>query len=268
MTNELRRRGGEQLAGRRQLGDVSRRLHHGDSRSEDDRLVDVVGDEHHGLAHLLLEPAELTLQLGANDRIDGAERLVHQQDGWVGCQGAGDADALLLATGQLGRILRRQRAVEPDDLEQLGGAGVATPLVPAEQARHGGHVVDHRTVREQPALLDHVADAAAQLVTGHRQHVAPGDADRARRRLDEAVDHPQRRRLATTGAAQEDDDLALIDGERQVVDGQHAAEALGDVIDLDHRTAPPALIGGGRMSRSSTRRRDRGGTGSGRCNRW
>ena len=124
---------------------MSRRLHHGNARSEDDRLVDVVGDEQHRLAHLLLQAAELALQLGANDRVDGTERLVHQQHRRVGSEGPGDADALLLTTGQLGRVLRRQRPVEADDLEQLDRSGVATALVPTEQAGHRRHVVE--TVR-------------------------------------------------------------------------------------------------------------------------
>ena len=69
-----------------------------------DRLVDVVGHQHHGLAELGLEPAELVLQPAADDRVDGAERLVHQQHGRVRGERAGDADALALTTGELVRV--------------------------------------------------------------------------------------------------------------------------------------------------------------------
>ena len=43
-----------------------------------DRLVDVVRDEDDRLAHLVLQAEELVLQSRAHDRVDRAERLVHQ----------------------------------------------------------------------------------------------------------------------------------------------------------------------------------------------
>ena len=54
------------------------------------RFADIVGDEDDGLAQLFLEPLELTSQLGAGDGIERAERLVHQQHGRLGGQGAGN----------------------------------------------------------------------------------------------------------------------------------------------------------------------------------
>ena len=67
-----------------------------------------------GLVQLALEPQELLLQLGAHDRIDGAERLVHQQHRRIGGEGAGHADALLLAARQLRRVpVGRTRPASP-----------------------------------------------------------------------------------------------------------------------------------------------------------
>ena len=68
------------------------------------RLVDVVGDQQHGLAELALQPQELVLQPAADHRVDRAERLVHQQHGRVGGQGPGHADPLTLAAGELVRV--------------------------------------------------------------------------------------------------------------------------------------------------------------------
>ena len=83
-------------------------------------LVDVVGDQHDGLAELALQPQELVLQPGAHHRVDGAERLVHQQHRRVGGERAGDADALALAAGELVRVaVGVRRRVEPDELHQL-----------------------------------------------------------------------------------------------------------------------------------------------------
>ena len=69
-----------------------------------DRLVDVVGDEDDGLAQPPQDAEELVLQPRAHDRVDRAERLVHQQHRRVGGQRAGDADALPLAAGELARV--------------------------------------------------------------------------------------------------------------------------------------------------------------------
>jgi hypothetical protein len=52
-------------------------------------------------------------------------------------------------------------------------------------------VVLHGAVREQSGLLDHVADAAAQLRRVPVPDVGTVEQDAAGRWLDEAVDHPQ-----------------------------------------------------------------------------
>ena len=84
------------------------------------RLVDVVGDQQHGLAELALEPQELVLQPAADHRVDGAERLVHQQHRRVGGERPGHADALPLAAGELVRVaVGVRRRVEPDEVHQL-----------------------------------------------------------------------------------------------------------------------------------------------------
>ena len=74
-------------------------------------------------------------------------------------------------------------------------------------------------MREQSDLLDHVADAPAERrdVLGHHVHAV--DQDLAAGRIDEAVDHLQRRRLAAARRADEDADLARRDRQRKVVDG-------------------------------------------------
>ena len=81
--------------------------HERDLVGETDRLVDVVRDEDDGLSQLALDLDELGLQPVAIERVDRAERLVHEQHRRVGGKRAGDADALRLAAGELPRVLRR-----------------------------------------------------------------------------------------------------------------------------------------------------------------
>ena len=63
------------------------------------------------------------------------------------------------------------------------------------------------------------------------------------RRLDHAVDHPQRRGLAAAGRAHEHGDLAGRYVHRQAVDGLGAiGEPLGHVVEADHDPAAPFPI--------------------------
>ena len=102
--------------------------------AEQERLVDVVGDEHDRLAELALQSEQLLLQLGADDRVDGAEWLVHQQDVRVDRESAGDADALLLAARELARVAIGEGPVEPDGVEQFEGVVVRLALAGAAEA--------------------------------------------------------------------------------------------------------------------------------------
>ena len=134
------------------------------------RLVDVVGDEHDRLAQLALQPQELVLQPVADDRVDRAERLVHQQHRRVGGERAGHADPLALAAGELVRVAARRSVAGSRPTSSSSSSTRARDLRfgPSRAARHGGDVGGDRLVREQPDLLDHVADPPAQLRPGRR----------------------------------------------------------------------------------------------------
>jgi hypothetical protein len=132
-----------------------------DSVAQRDRLIDVVRHEEHCLLDRRVQTAQLLLEARLCDRVERAERLVHQQQRWIGSERAGEADALPLAAGELCGIALRVVAIEADELEQLRDARARPRLRPAEQARHRGHVVGHGQVREQADLLDDVADPAS-----------------------------------------------------------------------------------------------------------
>jgi hypothetical protein len=59
-----------------------------------------VRDENDGFAETASEGAEFALKFGAGDGIKGAERLIHEEDGRVSGEGAGDTNALALAAGE------------------------------------------------------------------------------------------------------------------------------------------------------------------------
>ena len=110
--NERVRGRHQQLGRSRVLGELAALANHRDPVAHLDRLVDVVGDEQDRLADLGLEAEELVLQLLAVDRVDRTEGLVHQHHAGVRRERTGDADPLLLAARELGRIAVGELGVE------------------------------------------------------------------------------------------------------------------------------------------------------------
>src|SRR5437899_10506442 len=117
-----------------------------------------MGDEDDGLAEFGLQPKELLLKLRAYDRVDSAEGLVHQPHLRICGECASYTDALLLTTGKLRGVTLGELGIQPNPLKKLHRpvAGLATVLT--EQQRNCGDVVNHRAVREQSCVLDHIAD--------------------------------------------------------------------------------------------------------------
>ena len=198
----------QQVCRLRHLGEPATDAQHGHLVPELDGLVDVVGDEEDRLAELALQAQELVLQLLAHDGVDGRERLVHEHHRRVGREGSRHPDALLLAPRELGRVALAELGSQADALEQLGGDVAGALPVPAEQAGHGADVVEDGAVREEPGVLDDVADATPQLGLVHPAGVLAVEGDRAAGRLDHPVDHPQARRLAASRRPDEHGDLA------------------------------------------------------------
>lgn len=72
--------------------------------SQQEGLVNIVGNKDNGLVEFSLESKQFFLQLGANDRVNRAEGLIHEQDVRVRGKCPGDTDSLLLASRELVRI--------------------------------------------------------------------------------------------------------------------------------------------------------------------
>jgi hypothetical protein len=241
-----------------------RRGHDPHPVAQEDRLGDRVGDDEHRGLDLLPQPHDEPLHVEAGRLVEGGEGLVHEDDAGLEHQRAGDGHALLLAPGQLVRVLvlvaRKPHPDDPLSRQLLHLPPRQSQLTPVE-LKAEGDVLEHRQVGEGAiALEDHpaVATRAHHPLAAH-QHLAAG------RRIDvrKALDQVQDRRLATAGGADEGDELAVV---RQVVDpeghvadrrvGLGGAGAVGllDAEELDHRRA-------GEVRRRAARplRRRRGG---------
>ena len=71
----------------------------------------------------------------------------------------------------------------------------------------------------------------SRLCAGTGQ-VAPAEPDRAGCRFEEARDHPQRRRLAAAGGAEQRDEFARADRQRQVFQHFGLPVMGGEVFDV------------------------------------
>ena len=224
--------------GRRAVVQVFRRpdlldpapMHHRDPVAHRERLLLIVGHVHEGDADVDLDALELDLEALAELEVEGAERLVEEQHVGLVDQRPRERDALLLPAGQLvGAALLV--AGQVDLLEDLPGAapdlvlGHASPLQPEPD------VAGDIEVGEQGiALEDHVH---RPLVRWLPAHVVPAELDGPAGRQVEAADHPERRRLAATRRAEEREELAGADRERDVVDRPDLAEHLREAVQSD-----------------------------------
>src|SRR5581483_1768291 len=94
-----------------------------------------------------------------------------------------------------------------------------------------GDVLEDRQVRKERVRLEDGVDVA--LVRRQRRDVSAAELDAAGRRLLETADHPQRRRLAASGRTEERREAAVLDVERERVDGHDVVEPFRQVDEPD-----------------------------------
>ena len=208
---------GENPLGRVVLGDNRLLLEDCDPIAHLDRLVDIMGDEHDRLLELFLEPEELVLEPVASDRVDRSERLVHQQDLGISAERPCHANPLSLTARELAGIpIPIDVRVHPHGVEELVHPITGLLRVPSEEIRNGRDVLGDRAVGEQPDLLDHVSHASSELVRIDVGHVLSVEDDATRRRLDHPIDESEGRRLPAPRGADENEDFASVDVEREI----------------------------------------------------
>ena len=172
------------------------------------------------------------------DRIDADRRLIQNQHLRIVHDRLGEPHPLPVAL----RELRQDHVailLQGADLDHLvdppGGRPLVEPPQPAResQVRMGGHVVVERDD------LREVADVAAALQRIAR-HVVLGDEHVTARGHQVAGHHLHGGGLAGAVGSQEADDLALLDVEGDVVDGQPLPVVLGEILYAYHLGCRPA----------------------------
>lgn len=186
-----------------------------------------------------VEFAQQVVHLDPGQRVQGAERLVGQEEFGLADQGAGEGGALLFAAGQL----VRPGAVAALEADLGEGGEAAFPGARAAQAE--GDVVDEPEPGQQPGVLE-----------GERDPVGDGEFAGARHRVVEAGDSPQQGRLAGAAAPEQCGELAGRDGEIEFLEDVAVAEAADQFPGTDGGARGEGRrAGGGQPAR--VRRHDR-----------
>ena len=219
------RRRADELLRRPELHDGAV-AHHHDPIAEAERLGQVVRDEHHRLAGLGLQSDHLVLHVAPDQGIERAEGLVEQQHLGIERERAGEADALLHASGELVGVLVLE-AGQSDELDHLLCTRGPLRLGHALDLETERDVLDDAAVREQAEVLEDHRDGAAaqrtQLVGVGARDVAAGDRHLPGGRLDQAHEGAHERRLARARETHHDEHLAGPDLEADVANGRDAS---------------------------------------------
>ena len=178
-----------------------------------------------------VEARELRAHAHPELRVEVRERLVHQEGLRLAHDRAAHGHALALPAGERGRPAVEE-VVEPEQLGHLLDA--ALRLVPRRlaHAQAVAEVLAHGHVRVERVALEHHRDVA--FARRELRHVAGVDRDRALGDVLQPGDHPEQGGLAAAGRADEHEELAALDLEGDVVDGDDAsAEHLAHMVEQD-----------------------------------
>ena len=215
--------------------------HHRDAVAHRHRLGLIVGDVQRRRPQLLVQPRDVRPHLDAQLGVEIAQGLVHQERLGRAHDRPPQRNPLALTATQGARPPSEQLA-DPQPRRDPPHALADRRLLDPLHLEREAHVLIDRHVRVQRVGLEHHRDVA--VLRGDVVDDPRADRDRARRRVLEPRDHPQRRRLAGARRPDQDRELAVGDLEVQPVHGARAVrEHLRDAVerDLRHQPRTPAM---------------------------
>jgi hypothetical protein len=203
-------------------------VHDPDAISELECFLLIMGHEDRGNAELPLDLADRSSQFGADSGIEGAERFVEQQDLRIASECARQRHALLLASRELPRIASAQSG-QSDQLEQLFATLLPIGFRPAPDPEREVEILPDRHLPEERVVLEYESDAAG--LWGEIGDVPSRDHDPSRINVRESRDHPQDRALSAPARPEEDEELAVLDLQREPADSRMVIEAFDDMLE-------------------------------------
>ena len=213
------------ISRRRALGERRALVEHVDAVADLHDQRHVVVDQQHAGAVLVAHRADDRGELGHLRLREAGGRLVHQDEARLGRERARDAEPPLVAVRERRRRARprtrRARARSSSSAARAPRAAAAR----ADAERRDLDVLAHRQRAERVAVLERAREPVpAAAVRRPARDVAALELDRAARRPVEAAEHVDERRLAGAVRADQADDLAAPQLERDAAERLHALE--------------------------------------------
>ena len=178
-----------------------------------------------------LELQDLGARLEAKCGVEIGERLVHQEGGGLAHDRAAESNPLALAARE-GPRLPREAVLEVESGCRIVDAAIDLGSGEPAELEAEREVLGDRHVRVERVVLEDHRDIA--VLGGDVVDDTLADQDRPVADLLESRHHPERRRLAAAGWADEHHELALCDRQRQRVDRPRPVRVdLRDLVELD-----------------------------------
>jgi len=221
----------EQLPRRRHLDDMAQ-IHDRDVVGDMANNCQVMRDEQHRQAKLLLQLLKQVDNLRLHGDIERGHRFVGDDELRLNREGAGDTDALALSAGEFMRKPIDMRRRQADHLHEFAHAPAAF-LPGAAQVMDDQRLLQRiadpriRIERRVRVLEDNLHALAIRPQRGFRQcqQVRAGKFYPAGSRFHQAQDQPAGRCLARAAFADQGQNLAAGDRERNVLHrGKHGAQ--------------------------------------------
>ena len=202
-------------------------VHDNHAVAHSERLFLVVGDVDKGDAGTLLNALQLDLHVLAQLEV---ERLVEQQHTRLAHQRTRDGDTLLLTAGKTGHIAVF-KAAQTNQLEHFCGFALDICAVQLFDVQTERDIFRYVQVREQRIALEYGVDLA--LVGRNIVQALAVEEYIAGIRLLEAADDAQCGRFAAAGRAQQRDELAALDGQRNAAQHRRSVKFFFQVLQID-----------------------------------
>ena len=176
----------------------------------------VVGHDDKGLTELVAQIEEELVELLLVLRVEGARRLVGQDDGGVVDECTGHGHTLFLTTGEFVGLVGGTVG-QSHEIEQLLRTCAGLFRRGTRDIGRNHDVLDGRELGEQLVELEHKPQMAvaeiAQLLRGQGGDINAVDHDASRVRTVEGADDLKQRGLTGSRGADDTDDLTAVDME-------------------------------------------------------
>ena len=194
-----------------------------------------MGDEIDGLWIFLADAQQFEAHLLTRERVERAERLVHQQHARIGDKRAADRDALLHAAGQFPAAPCRSKPESPASFSRSSAAFRPAASTPRDSESGNNTLLRTFVHGSRVGVWNTMPTSRRGSVTAAPPMLTTPSVGR-----DEPRDDPQQGRLATSGRADHHDELAVVDIERDAGERRHLAAIqrfeVRDTVDADRRT--------------------------------